>query len=323
MKKGLAITAVFIIIMGILLYFLGSISLFEGIVLSHYGNHSRYFGLAYIVNFILEFWGIGLVISGVIVGALASDVFNIKRTGKIILLAVGVAVLVIGASLSSVIVNESFPPPEKMNILELGTSSNFYEENATPPFVSFSVYSLYTANVSISYTYSGRIITAAEGSFVGYLNSSAVPPAVSFTGIMGIALTIQSGGAQESKNSSLTIVPQLQVLNISGPQNINDSTGPVSASYSPVFMGGIAPFNFTWSIGAFYVGNIQNLTNSSPYGRVFNVTFFENPINNYSFGYNVSVDVTLTVTDSLGITSSYQNGSEFFSSYFVVQVVGD
>ncbi len=323
MKKGLVASAIAMTVTGILLYFLGSISLFEGVVFSHYNDHLRYFGLAYVVNLVVESWGVGLIISGIIFGTYALSTVSIKGAGKITLVAVGIAALVIGASLSDVAISSSFPAPEKMNVLELQTSSDLYEENATPPLVFFSVYSLYTANISLGYTHSGRVITCAETSFIGYYNSSAMPPAVNFIGEMNVVLAVRSGGSQETKNLSITVVPELQVLNISGPQCVNDSAGPVLASYYPVLIGGIAPFNFTWSIGAFYIGNVQNITTSPLNASIFNVTYFENPINNCSYGYNASIDITLVVSDSVGMTSSYQEGTGLFPSYFVVEVIGN
>jgi hypothetical protein len=323
MQKRLAIVGISLAITGILLYFLGSISLFEGAVLSHYGGHLRYFGVAYVVNLIFEFWGVGLLISGIVLSVYASGVFNVQRKGKIALMAIGAAALVIGASLSGIAINGSFPPPEKMDVLELRTSSTLYEINATPPYIYFSVCSLYMANISLTYFHSGAVITYSESSFSGYFNSSALPPIVNFTGVMSVVLSLQSGGGTETKSVNVTVVPELRVLNITGPQCVNDSSAPVLASYHPVFVGGIAPFNFTWSIGAFYIGNVQNVTTSPLNGSVFNVTYFENPISNYSYGYNASIDITLTITDSVGMTSSYQNGSDFFSSYFVVNVIGD
>lgn len=323
MERKLIILAAGLILSGIVLFSLGSISLFEGLIFNHYGDHLRYFALAYSANLLMEFWGIGLLISGVIAGIYASGAFRAGKAGRVAFLVVGVTAIIVGASLSGVIIQGSFPPSEKVSVLEFGTSSNIYEINATPPTVNFSVYSLYTANISINYTYSGRVIASAENSFSGYYNSSATPPAVNFSGILSVALTVWSEGLRDSRNTNITIVPQLNVLNISGPQEINDSAAPVVAMYRPVFTGGIAPFNFSWSIGAFYVGNIQNLTTSSPYGAIFNVTYFENSINGYSYGYNVSVDITLTITDSVGMVSSYQNDSALFSSYYVVNVIGD
>lgn len=323
MKKGLAVVGISITITGILLYFLGSISLFDAAVLNYYGGHLRYFGVAYVVNLIVESWGVGLLISGIVLLVYASGTFTIKEDGKIALMAIGVAALVIGASLSGIAIRGSFPPPERMSVLELSASSDLYEINATPPSVYFSVCSLYPASISLTYFHLGAVITSAESSFSGYLNSSALPPAVSFTGAMNVVLALQSGDKTETKSVNITVVPQLRVLNISGPQCVNDSSGPVGASYYPVFTGGIAPFSFTWSIGAFYIGNVQNLTTSSLTGSVFNVTYFENPINNCSYGYNASIDITLIITDSVGMTSSYQNGSDFFSSYYVVSVIGD
>lgn len=323
MEKKFVITAAVLILAGIVLSFLGSISLLFGLIYSHYGDHLRYLGFAYSANLLIEFWGIGFIISGVIAGVYASGAFSVKRAGKIALLATGIAALVIGASLSGAIINGSLPPPERMNVMEFSTSGTEYEVNATPASVSFSLYSLYAANFSVNYTYSGKVIASGVSSFSGYYNSSSTFPVVNFSGEIGVILTIWSEGLKESRGSNVTVVPQLEVQNISGPQNINDSSGPVTVSYRPVFTGGIPPFNFTWSIGAFYFGNIQNVTYSSLYGRILNVTYFENPINSNSYGYNVSVDITLTMTDSVGMSSSYENNSAFFSSYFVVNVTGD
>lgn len=323
MERKFVIVATVLVLAGIVLFFLGSISLFGSVIFSHYGDHPRYLGLAYSANLLIEFWGIGFIISGVIAGVYASGAFKVKRAGKIALLAAGIAAVVIGASLSGAIIGGSFPPPERMNIMEFGTSGTIYEVNATPASVSFSLYSLYVANFSVNYTYSGKVIKSGGSSFSGYYNSSSTFPAVNFSGEIGVVLTVWSGGLRDSRRSNVTVVPQLEVQNISGPQDINDSSGPVTVSYQPVFTGGIPPFNFTWSIGAFYFGNIQNVTYPSLYDRTLNVTYFENPINSNSYGYNVSVDITLTITDSVGMSSSYENNSALFYSYFVVNVTGE
>lgn len=150
--------------------------------------------------------------------------------------------------------------------------------------------------------YDGNL-TIDSGSFFGSLNYEPI----SFLGdfILGVlpvgnyslVATVMHGNVRSSENASLEVLPHLNAT-VSGPHNVNDSSGSVTVTYGAFVTGGRGPYTYLWSIqndsfsqGASFVSN----TSSS-----FPVTFSYNQSEAYFFGYNGTMYIQLNVMDSLG-----------------------
>ena len=99
MNRRLIVLSGVLVAIGVILLFLGISGTLFGLVFNHYGQHLRYFTLAYGSGIIAEYWGVSLIISGIIPGVISGGEFKLKRRTKISLISAGIAALVVGSAL--------------------------------------------------------------------------------------------------------------------------------------------------------------------------------------------------------------------------------
>lgn len=181
-------------------------------------------------------------------------------------------------------------------------SDSFYlnaSESGTPYQAGFQV-------VLINGTH---VFTLASGSFFGSLNYTPVSlAAVFFYGDLGpgnytLVATVMHGNLGNSADAHLEVLPSISV-DISGPHEVNDSSGPAAVTYSASVTGGMGPYSYDWSIMYVNGPNPQNYVIGQAHGSTFDVTFSVNTSNSY-YGTNQTFVIGLTVTDSLGYSFSY------------------
>lgn len=145
---------------------------------------------------------------------------------------------------------------------------------------------------SINYT----DLSLGEGLLLGGLNP----------GTYNVSLSVFSGNLVNASYKTLTVVP-LVTATVTGPQSVNDSASAQKVVFQAHIIGGKGPYKYFWNISNdYYFGNVQNYTFSNNESSSFTVTFFTNPINSGSYGFDNSYFVTLTVEDSLRYSYSAQ-----------------
>lgn len=202
----------------------------------------------------------------------------------------------------------------------------------------FEGHDLFTLNASESGTpyeagyqvvlvgYEGGL-TLASGSFFGDLNFESI----SLLGVLIIeslpvgnytlVAMVMHGDLSNSRDASLEVLPSVSAT-ISGPHNVNDSSGAVTATYHASVTGGSSPYSYTWSITYINGPNPQNYALGSVHGSSFNVKFSVNTSNDY-YGTNQTFVIGLTVTDSLGYSFSYKAQSIYGNEGYLVNVTGE
>lgn len=188
--------------------------------------------------------------------------------------------------------------------------------------VLFNATSTGTANFQISVSNGTFHIALTSGSFfdsMNYVDSSlgnvfllgSLSP-----GIYNLSLQVFSGSSTVSSYRTLTVIPGINAA-ITGPSNVNDSSSPQTVTFHSRVAGGIGPYQYYWNMSSdYYYGNVQNYTSGNNESSSFTVTFFTNTVTLYSFGYNNSYLLTLTVVDSMGYSYSIPYPG------FVVDVTG-
>jgi hypothetical protein len=170
-------------------------------------------------------------------------------------------------------------------------------------------------------------VTLSSGSFYGSLNYTPISFLEVFLlsglgpGNYSLVATVMHGSLSNSMDANLTVLPNVNAT-ISGPHNVNDSSGPASVTYSASVMGGRSPYSYNWSISYIYGPGPQNYVTGPEHGSSFNVTFSVNTSSDY-FGTNQTFLIGLTVTDSLGYSFSYTAESVYGSDGYIVNVTGE
>lgn len=153
--------------------------------------------------------------------------------------------------------------------------------------------------------------TLASGSFFGSLNFtplslieilifSSLSP-----GNYTLVATVMHGDMSSSTDASLKVLPHVSAT-ISGPNEVNDSKGPVSEVYYAHLKGGVGPYYYTWSI--FNESYTQEAKLGSNTSSSLQITFFKNEEEGNFYGnYNGTMYIQLTITDSLGYQFSLDN----------------
>jgi hypothetical protein len=136
-----------------------------------------------------------------------------------------------------------------------------------------------------------------------------------------LVATVMHGGLGQSMDVNLTVLPQLEAT-VSGPHNVNDSSGPVTVTYSASVSGGRGSYSYNWSVLDIYGPGPQNYVPGSAQGFSFNVTFSVNASNDF-YGTNQTFLIGLTVTDSLGYSFSYAAESVYGNDGYIVNVTGE
>ena len=157
-------------------------------------------------------------------------------------------------------------------------------------------------------------------SFIGNFLFSSLP-----VGNYSLVASVMHGSLQVTRNASIEVLPHVSA-SISGPKNVNDSSGPVSVAYSASVSGGRGPYTYDWSISPPTCG-AQNASLVSISGSTVNVRFELNGTYASFYGnYNGSFGLSLTVTDSLGFSYTYTSSSLnyicFYSGGYAINVTG-
>lgn len=176
--------------------------------------------------------------------------------------------------------------------------------------VLFNATSSGSANFQISVSNGTYVLTLTSGSFYDSINYTDLSLGNGFLlggltpGSYNVSLRVFSGNAVVLSNRTLTIVPKVQAT-ITGPHSVNDTSSPQVVTFHSVVTGGKGPYVYYWNVSNdYYYGNVQNYTFSGNESSVFTVTFYTNPASSFSYGYDGSFYITLTVVDSLGYSYS-------------------
>ena len=170
-------------------------------------------------------------------------------------------------------------------------------------------------------------LTLASGSFFGSLNfepmslSSELMYTSLLPGNYSLVATVMHGNVRSSENASLEVIPHLNAT-VSGPHTVNDSSGPVTVTYSAAVTGGQGPYSYNWSVASVFGLGPQNYVVGPQHGSSFNVTFSVNKTNAY-YGTNQTFLVGLAVTDSLGYYFVYGSQSLYGNEGYLVNVTGE
>jgi hypothetical protein len=172
-----------------------------------------------------------------------------------------------------------------------------YQLNATEGNVP------YEAGFQIVMFEHNQSLTLSSGSFYGSLNYtpisflkyfefSGLPP-----GNYTLVATVMHGSLSDSTNANLTVLPHVEAT-VSGSHNVNDSSGATSTVFYAHATAGKGHYSYSWSIiNDSYSQEASFVSNTS---ASFQVTFYYNQTDAYFFGYNGTMYIQLTVTDSLG-----------------------
>ena len=181
-------------------------------------------------------------------------------------------------------------------VMENGGPNSFYlnaSESGVP----------YQAGFQVVMFEDGKTVTLASGSFFGSLNYTPISLSAIFMygsltpGNYSLVATVMHGDLSNSRDVNLDVIPHVSAT-VSGPQEINDSSGPSSTAYYAHVTGGKGSYSYSWSI--FNDSFSQDATFVSNTSESFPVTFYYNQTEANFFGYNGTMYIQLTVTDSLG-----------------------
>lgn len=162
----------------------------------------------------------------------------------------------------------------------------------------------YEAGYQVVLTEGGEEVTLASGSFYGslsYVSFSLVEELV-LSSLPPQTYTLTASVFHESlsnvKSVSLRVIPPLNAT-ISGPVNVDDSSGPASVVYSAQLTGGMSPYRYCWSI----MNN--TFTQQAKFTQVndssFPVTFYLNQGDAQLYGqYNGTMLIEFSASDFLG-----------------------
>ena len=161
----------------------------------------------------------------------------------------------------------------------------------------------YQAGFQVDLMEHNSAITLSSGSFYGSLNYTPISFLKVFVlsglapGNYTLVATVMHGSLSDSTDASLTVLPHVSVT-VSGPHNVNDSSGPSSTEYFAHVSGGEGPYSYSWSItNDSYSQEASFVSNTS---SSFPVTFYYNQSDASFFGYNGTMYIQRTVADSLG-----------------------
>ena len=184
----------------------------------------------------------------------------------------------------------------------------------------------YQAAFQVNLEQPNRCLTLYSGSFYGSLNYTPL----SFVGNLffgslapgnyTLVGSVMHGNLRSSKDANLTVLPPM-VLSMSGPHNVNDSSGAVTATFNASVSGGRAPFKYEWRMYYPSYYGPQNYVMGPKDGSSFNVTFSINASNDF-YGTNETFLIGLTVIDSLGGSISYTADSVNGYDGYEVNVTG-
>ena len=291
------------LIFGMVAIILGILSLLFGMLLyiqstgidSLFYTSIRELMFTYLLGLLFIFWGIGWLITGIIflVFGLREFSFESKKP-----LVIGISLLVMFSVLSGGLIVASYPPSPSVS-LSVHDSYNFTESCS---FVTFPAYVNVTtsraADMNISYVSSSVVLIGTCSIAAG--THELVVPLDGFSLLPGkgkLEFDVTSLTVSKIVYVNFTVYPPLSA-NFTGPTFIDDANGPVCVVYSSTYSG-YTPNNYTWNPGAFYVGNVQEIS-YNPYSQNLHVTFLLNESVSSPYGYNYTLYISLTVTNIFG-----------------------
>lgn len=234
-------------------------------------------------------------------------------------LSIIIAIIVIIAAIGAVVVVSYFgfikggaAETNSIHITNFSISSDIMEQSH-PTGMSFNVQasSAGQSEYKIFLTNTSSNITLTSGSFNGTLNLTNSPLGSSsvmvslFPGSYNIVADIMQGNSETFRSSHLDVVPLVKITSITGPGNISDTSGPISAGYVATITGGSQPYYYNWSVTTEYTGNIQKYSETdSNQSSTFTIYFYKSGTGTQ--GSTATYYVSLKITDALGI--SYATG---------------
>ena len=267
---------------------------------------------AFFLGLLFISWGLGWLITGIffLVFGLRNFSFSSKKP-----LVIGIALLVVFSALSGGVLVAASPPSPSVS-LSVHDPKNYTEAGSSVGFPAYvNVTTSRAADMNISYI-SSSVVHIGSCSIASGSHELEVP-------LSGFSLPAGKGKLEFEVVSlsvskifyvNYTVYPSLSA-NFSGPTSVSDVNGPVCVVYSSTYSG-YAPDNYSWNPGAFYVGNIQEIS-YNPYSQDLHITFFLNRSVSNPFGYNYTLYISLTVSNIFG--ESYAMGGY---GYDPISVIG-
>ena len=297
------------LIFGIIAIVLGILSLFLGMILfirstgidALFYTSVRELRLTFFLGLLFISWGLGWLITGIVflVFGLRNFSFDSRKP-----LVIGIALLVVFSVLSGGVLVAVSPPSASVT-LSVRDSRNYTEAGSSVSFPAYvNVTTSRAADMNISYI-SSSVVHIGSCS-IAYGTHELVVPLSGFSLPAGkgkLEFEVVSLSVSKIVYVNYTVYPSLSA-NFSGPTSVNDANGPVCVVYSSTYKG-YAPDNYTWNPGAFYVGNVQEIS-YNPYSQDLHVAFFLNKSVSDPFGYNYTLYISLTVSNIFG--ESYSMG---------------
>lgn len=266
----------------------------------------RALDFAAILSFLCISWGVAWLITGIVFLVLGLRRFSFNSRKPMV---AALALLVVFSVFSGGLLAVGLPPAPSVSVA-VHDPVNYTESGST---VSLPVYvnitSTYSAYLNVSFI-SSNIQSVAFCNVAKGTHEIKIP-------VEGLTLspgkgdmqfTVCSQSVKKIVSVNYTVYPTLSV-NFSGPTSVNDANGPVCVVYSPTYQG-YAPDNYSWSPGAFYFGNVQELS-CNPYAQDLHITFYLNKSVSNPSGYNYTLYMSLTVTNMFGESASTGGFGEF------------
>lgn len=248
-------------------------------------------------------WGIGLLGTGIFIMVLG--IINHKFTSKKPL-AVAITILIIGLAFTGILGYIAIPPSAGIKA-SMAIESHYTEMCASSAdFSNISIQSNYPGTYYLNSTStvlsSGDLGLLSQYSEVEYQNLSVdLSDSFSTPGNHSLNLTVISHNSKKIYNSWVYVYPQI-TASFTGPANVNDQNGPVTATYVSSYTG-FTPDNYTWSVLNEIFGDVQELSYNK-YSRNLSIDFYQQS-NSYNYGYNGTIYISLTVTTSYGDSYTY------------------
>lgn len=255
----------------------------------------RALDFAAVLSFLCISWGVAWLITGIVFLVLGLRRFSFNSRKPMV---AALALLVVFSVFSGGLLAVGLPPAPSVSVA-VHDPVNYTESGST---VSFPVYvnitSTYSAYLNVSFI-SSNIQSVAFCNVAKGTHEIMIP-------VEGLTLspgkgdmqfTVCSQSVKKIVSINYTVYPTLSV-NFSGPTSVNDANGPVCVVYTSSFQG-YTPDNYSWTPGAFYIGNVQE-TSCNPYTQNLHITFYLNKTVSDPFGYNYTMYMSLTISNIFG-----------------------
>ena len=149
------------------------------------------------------------------------------------------------------------------------------------------------------------LLAAATGFMLNYVNPEGFLPRhakkIKAAAVIGLVIGIAISG------TILSFVPHELSVSVSGPSVVYDGS-PTTVSFSSTVSGGQSPLKYQWSISTDNLSDMQTYATSNLHDTAISVSFSANTSQFYTYGRNVTYQISLTVTDSNGFQDSSSIG---------------